>query len=155
MEIKWGTGRARLAALQEDVFRLRICRKNFAPDHSWAVVGKHSLKPSLPLSGADFYARTEAGSIVIDPATAEWTLRDARNRDFLGGKGMGFRDGRAFLQIDLAERDQIFGLGETTGPMNKRGLRRELWNIDVLGHAPAVFPELRSLYVSIPFRSRS
>src|SRR5436190_1960353 len=55
------------------------------------------------------------------------------------------------FRVDLNGRDRIFGLGEMTGPMDKRGLRRELWNIDVLGHAPAIYHSLKSLYVSIPF----
>ena len=150
-EIRWGTGRARLAILQEDVFRLRICREEFARDNSWAVIGEHPPQESLPLNGAKFFARTPQGSLVLDESSTEWALRDGKGRDILRGPAVGFFQEHAFLRINLEERDQIFGLGETTGPMNKRGLVRDLWNIDVLGHSPAIHPQLKSLYVSIPF----
>src|SRR3954467_11419573 len=49
--------------------------------------------------------------------------------EILRGRNVGYQDGRGFFRIDLNERDRIFGLGEMTGPIDKRGLRRELWNI--------------------------
>jgi alpha-glucosidase len=151
MEIPWGSGRARLAMLHDDVFRLRICREKFTADNSWAVVGKRPAQKSLPLNDARFYARSPQAILVMDDTSTEWALRDGKGRDILRGPNVGFAQDRGFLRIDLAERDLIFGFGETTGPMNKRGLLRELWNIDVLGHAPAIHPGLKSLYVSIPF----
>jgi alpha-glucosidase len=87
----------------------------------------------------------------VEEVTREWALRDARGRNILSGREIGFLEERAFFRINLEERDRVFGLGETTGPMDKRGLRRELWNIDVLGHERAIHPGLKSLYVSIPF----
>lgn len=84
--------------------------------------------------------------------TGAWTLSDGRLRVVESGPGgCGFEEGRARVGLRLAEREAIFGLGETTGAFDKRGLVREFWNIDVLGHAPAIHPSLRNLYVSIPF----
>src|SRR5436190_649026 len=108
-EIPWGTGRARLAILAEDVFRLRICRDKFAADNSWAIDGKQSLQKSLPLEGAKFYGRTTQASFVLDDTTTEWALRDAKGRALLRGPQVGYFENRAFLRIDLAERDLIFG----------------------------------------------
>lgn len=48
----------------------------------------------------------------------------------------------------LQKEDRIYGLGETTGFLNKRGERYTMWNTDV--YAPHV-PEMESLYQSIPF----
>src|SRR5690349_3780493 len=112
-EISWGRGRARLAILADDVFRLRICRDQFAADNSWAVIGKQIARESLPLEDAKFHARTPQASLVLDDATTEWALRDAKGRDILRGPNVGFIENRAFVRIDLAERDKIFGLGET------------------------------------------
>jgi alpha-glucosidase len=49
----------------------------------------------------------------------------------------------------LMETDtHVYGLGETTGFLDKRGERYTMWNTDV--YAPHV-PEIESLYQSIPF----
>ena len=151
MEIAWGNGRARLSVVHEDVFRLRICRERFGRDVSWAIEEKVPEMQSLPMEGGNFYARSSQGTFIVNAADQAWALRDARSREILRGRNVGYQDDRGFFRIDLNERDRIFGLGEMTGPMDKRGLRRELWNIDVLGHAPAIFHSLKSLYVSIPF----
>src|SRR3954470_7894788 len=151
MEIAWGKGRARLSVVHEDVFRLRICRERFGRDVSWAIEQKVPEMESLPMDGGTFYARSSQGTFIINAADQSWALRDARSREILRGRNVGYQDGRGFFRIDLNERDRIFGLGEMTGPIDKRGLRRELWNIDVLGHAPAIYHSLKSLYVSIPF----
>ncbi|NBV23704.1 MAG: hypothetical protein EBS05_17510, partial [Proteobacteria bacterium] len=60
-------------------------------------------------------------------------------------------DGQPQLTLQLAGGERIFGLGASTGPLNKRGLIREFWNADVLGQASCMHPGLRNLYVSIPF----
>jgi alpha-glucosidase len=151
MEMAWGDGRARLSVVHDDVFRLRICRDKFKRDTSWAIEEKVPETPSLPMAGAKFYARSAQGTFIVNEADKTWALRDVRSREILRGRNIGFQDRRGFFRIDLNERDRIFGLGEMTGPMDKRGLRRELWNIDVLGHASAIFHSLKSLYVSIPF----
>lgn len=151
MEIPWGSGRARLAVVRPDIFRLRICRDKFAADHSWAIQDKVPNEPSLPSESASFYARSSEGTLVAESTTGEWAFFDAKSRLLLQGPAVGFAEKHAALRLSLQERDRVFALGETTGPMDKRGLRRELWNIDVLGHAPGIHPSLRSLYVSIPF----
>jgi alpha-glucosidase len=142
MELKWGTGRARVTVIEPDVFRVRVCQKKFGPDKSWAIERK------LPERAE---TRSTEGAFVLSEPDRSWILRDARHHEILKGSSIDFADARGIVKIDLGPRDRIFGLGETTGPMDKRGLRRELWNIDVLGHAPGIHPGLRSLYVSIPF----
>ena len=58
----------------------------------------------------------------------------------------------------LGVADAIYGLGEKTGPFNRRGRAYTLWNTDVLSpHATAEFAGERAsadfdpYYVSIPF----
>lgn len=151
MEMAWGDGRARLTVVHEDVFRLRICREKFGRDVSWAIVEDVPEMESLPMEGGGFFARSSHATFVLNEGDNAWALRGARSREILRGRKVGYQDGRGFFRLDLNERDRIFGLGEMTGTMDKRGLRRELWNIDVLGHAKAIYHSLSSLYVSIPF----
>jgi alpha-glucosidase len=58
---------------------------------------------------------------------------------------------RSGFQIPLKTCDTVYGLGQGTGPLNRRGRRMEMWNIDVLGHASCIHPNLHRLYQSIPF----
>ena len=151
MEMAWGSGRARLTVVHEDVFRLRICREKFARDRSWAIEEDVPEVESLPMQGGGFFARSSQGTFVVNEADKAWALRDARSREILRGRSIGYDGEHGFFRLDLNERDRIFGLGEMTGPMDKRGLKRELWNIDVLGHVKAIYHSLQSLYVAIPF----
>ncbi|MGB0580944.1 MAG: TIM-barrel domain-containing protein, partial [Limisphaerales bacterium] len=54
------------------------------------------------------------------------------------------------FSVTLEPEDLVFGLGQGTGSLNRRDTRKDIWNIDVLGHASCIHPNLRSLYQSIP-----
>lgn len=159
-----GPSRIRLASrtthfeiqvLAPDLFRLLAMAPGQLPEPSWAVVPREpaevpaNLKQSkhrLTISTAD--ARME-----WNLATGAWRLIDRYQLEIFSAPAEAtvHAGKEPRLTLDLAERESIFGLGESTGPFDKRGLIREFWNIDVLGHAPAIHPGLRSLYVSIPF----
>ena len=55
------------------------------------------------------------------------------------------------FSLPLGADDLVFGLGQGTGALNRRDTQKEIWNVDVLGHASCIHPNLRSLYQSIPF----
>src|SRR3954463_293171 len=98
MEIPWGDGRARLSVVHEDVFRLRICREKFAKDVSWAIEEKVPERESLPMDDGGFFARSSQGTFVVDAKDRSWALRDARSREILRGKNIGYQDGRGFFR---------------------------------------------------------
>lgn len=56
--------------------------------------------------------------------------------------------GRSSVLLPKGDATHFYGLGETTGYLDKRGEAYTMWNSDV--YAPHV-PEMESLYVSIPF----
>ena len=94
---------------------------------------------------------TSAGKCVLNRRTGAWTLHDSGGLEVFRCTASALADASPQLTLQLAEGESIFGLGESTGPLNKRGLIREFWNADVLGHASCIHPSLRNLYVSIPF----
>src|SRR3954469_9242434 len=98
MEIAWGKGRARLSVVHEDVFRLRICPERFGRDVSWAIEQKVPEMESLPMDGGNFYARSPQGTFIINAADQSWALRDARSREILRGRNVGYQDGRGFFR---------------------------------------------------------
>ena len=104
-------------------------------------------------SDAAITLESEDASLSLSLEDGSWSFADATGAALLQSapNGAKFNGPEIGTSVLLDPGDAIFGLGETTGPMNKRGLVREFWNTDVLGHAPAIHPSLRSLYVSIPF----
>lgn len=145
-----------VSAIASDLLRLRMVRGRSLPaTPSWSVVVRDRPETATTRvadrSTASF--ASEAGTLVFRLATGAWELRDRHGLlVFSAGAGAtAFVDGRPGVALDLVERESVFGLGEATGQFNRRGLVREFWNIDVLGHSPAIHPALPSLYVSIPF----
>ncbi len=94
---------------------------------------------------------TAAGKFSSNLRTGAWTLHDSGGLEIFRCSQFSLADAQPQLTLRLADGESIFGLGESTGPLNKRGLIREFWNADVLGQASCIHPSLRNLYVSIPF----
>ena len=94
---------------------------------------------------------TAAGRFSANLRTGAWTLHDAGGLEVFRCASLDFASAQPQLTLCLAAGESVFGLGESTGPLNKRGLIREFWNADVLGQASCIHPSLRNLYVSIPF----
>lgn len=144
-----------LRLLAPDLFRLVVYPRDTTPPPSFAVVrADWPHTPSqLRQRGTRISLETSHASWDCNLANGHWQLRDRHNLEI-------FRTCPAStptptttprLALRLAERECLFGLGESSGTFDRRGLIREFWNIDVLGHSPAIHPGLRSLYVSIPF----
>lgn len=148
---------AQVEALAPDLFRLRLRRDaGPMPFDSGAVVGAPTA-PATTLVRRNRRAigvSTGPGELRWDSVDGSWELVDrAGLRVFSATAGStGFDDrGRPGLELQLVDREALFAMGEGTGPLDRRGSVREFWNIDVLGHAPAIHPALPSLYVAIPF----
>lgn len=143
-------------ALASDLIRLRVARgEQFSGHPSWAVDNTEwpEVSARVRVSARTATLQTSDGYLQLDLKTGAWKVMDSAGLElFSAGRGAtAFTGGQANLNLKLTDNESFFGLGETTGQFNRRGLVREFWNIDVLGHAPAIHPGLKSLYVSIPF----
>lgn len=147
---------AELSLVAEGVVRLRVAPGlQLRPAQSWSV-GHFSAKataPEIVLSKGVARFNAKGVEVRCDLRTGEFSFLDSSGMEIvrLPGGAIRFEDGKPQLSLALGEREQIFGLGQTSGPLNKRGQTRELWNTDVLGHSRSIHPGLRSLYISIPF----
>lgn len=157
LTLKGQAGAVSVDVLAADLIRLRASRSKRAlsTGDSWAVVQSawRGIKVSVKKTTQRFELKTQTTGFVIHRKTGAWTLNDASGRSLIEcpAEAWGFSGDAPFCSLCLTDEEQIFGLGETSGTFDKRGLIREFWNIDVLGHAPAIHPSLRHLYVSIPF----
>lgn len=144
-----------LSVVAPGLFRIRAHAGTTLPQSSsWAVVDQPqpSAIVSVHTAPGSVSLRTPDASLTWSLSDSSWVLESGGLELFRSKPAsMGFASGSAQLALALHDREAIFGLGESTGSFNKRGLIREFWNIDVLGHAPAIHPSLRNLYVSIPF----
>lgn len=145
-----------ITCLSEDLIRLRIARGKRIPEKpSWAVnrTDWPRVNVHAKAAGSLLVIRTFKAALHLNLKNGQWELKDCDGKVALSSvpTETGFSKAGSRLCLKLETEDKIFGLGESSATYNKRGLIRELWNIDVLGHTDAIHPGLRSLYVSIPF----
>ncbi len=149
-------GLVEVSVLAQDLFRLRMTSaRTFCPSPSWAV-SKTDWPGAPAKTGAgrsQAWIQTACGKLSVGLADGGWQVQDDSGAELFASvpAESGFAKDGCRISLRLAEGQALFGLGETSGPLNKRGLIREFWNSDVLGHASAIHASLRNLYVSIPF----
>ncbi|WP_053227688.1 glycoside hydrolase family 31 protein [Solirubrobacter soli] len=152
MERAWGRERLRVDVIREDVVRFKISRGGvFDETPTFAVVQDGSAEyevdgttlrtAALEVDLETLAVRRADGTPVIEPIEPYGTLNDA-----------------FWVRRKLRPEDAIYGLGEKTGRLNRRGRSFTLWNTDILNpHAAAPFGgdggdiDFDPYYVSIPF----
>jgi alpha-glucosidase len=149
VEISNGVATLRAAALGKDIIRIRIARGGaFAEDASWAVPHDVRVKITPVRPTTDGFA-TDALAIHIDPSTLALNVTDLAGRTIVADAPDALRfDGHGFTLRKTLQIDQhIFGLGDKTGALDRRGGTFVDWNTDAFGFAPSSDP----IYKSIPF----
>jgi alpha-glucosidase len=154
VDIHSGQWTLRVTAVADDILRVRAAASGALPeDASWAV-SEDVRQRSLPISpkqdadGVEF--KTAALAVRIERAQLRITVSDLAGRvitaDSLTGSfektGNGF-----LLHKDLTQKEHIFGLGDKTGPLDRRGQAFTLWNTDAYRFQESTDP----IYKSIPF----
>jgi alpha-glucosidase len=141
-----------ITAPRGDVLRVRLGHPNLPEDASWAV-RPEARTARVPLTrsqaGELVSLRTDLLQALVDPKTLKVDIRDASGQPLLqdAGAGHGF-DGAAFsLTKVLPEDEHYFGLGDKTGPLDRRGQSYVMWNTDAYGFGTSTDP----IYKSIPF----
>lgn len=136
-------------AIEPGVMRVRIAPVgSTAEDASWAVpeAARHAGTP-VKLIGNTLAAG--ALRAVYDPASARLHFEDAAGHTIMAEASHPVeRDGTRFtLRADLPLGEHILGLGDKTGPLDRRGQSYALWNTDSFGFGSGTDP----VYKSIPF----
>jgi alpha-glucosidase len=138
----------RVMALTNSIIRIRIARAgHFPEDASWAVPAAVRLRSTAVQSTADGF-RTAALAVHLNPETHELTITDAAGKTIVADAAEALRiDGTSFtLRKKLPIDQHIYGLGDKTGPLDRRGGTFVDWNTDAYGFAPSSDP----IYKSIP-----
>lgn len=147
MEMRQGENVVRVTALTDDILRVTIARGTEMPeDASWAVSPEMRARhASVTASAAGFSTRTmrvrfEDGRLVITDLAGKVITADAP--DPIRTVGSDFT-----LRKALPQSEHIFGLGDKTGGLDRRGKSFVNWNTDAFGFSPSDDP----IYKSIPF----
>jgi alpha-glucosidase len=138
----------RVTALTDDILRVRIAREGRWPeDASWAVPSAARAQKVAVRSAPGGFS-TKALSVAIGQRLA-LTVTDAEGRTVVADDPDPLRLSAAgfTLRKALPHDEHIFGLGDKTGELDRRGGSFVDWNTDAYGFSSSTDP----IYKSIPF----
>ena len=139
----------RVTALSDSIIRVRAARDGkFSEDASWAVpadVRKRKVAAHLTDNGF----QTSALTVNINPMTLRLTVSDPQGRVIVTDAegGIGIAGEKFALRKAMQPGEQYYGLGDKTGPFNRRGAGYVNWNTDAWGFDRGTDP----IYKSVPF----
>ena len=152
VDVDDGSTREEITALRDDVIRIRIGRNGKMPeDASWAVLPepRHSRINVTPeSSAASFGFRTKLIQVQIARSNLQLTVRDLKG-EIVQQDALPVRfDGESFrISKTMPLDEHYFGLGDKTGPLDRRDEAFSNWNTDAYRFQESTDP----IYKSIPF----
>jgi alpha-glucosidase len=152
VQISDGDASEEITALRDDVLRIRIARQKPMPeDASWAVLpeARHSSVTVTPDITADHFGfRTRSLVVEIEKKTLLLTIRDSAG-NVLQRDALPVRFDASSFRVSkkMPLNEHYFGLGDKTGPLDRRDQAFSLWNTDSYRFQESTDP----IYKSIPF----
>ncbi len=143
--------RMEISAPRADIIRVRAGKGALPEDASWAVTA--DVKRTL-FDVSDVGNTVEISNnrltVKLDKTTLAVTVLGKDGHVILAdapGKAMAFENGGFRVRKAMPEDEHYFGLGDKTGPLDRRGGAFTNWNSDTFGFGVATDP----IYKSIPF----
>jgi alpha-glucosidase len=142
-----------ISAPRADIIRVRAGEGALPEDASWAVpdaVRARRAPIEVNDKGGTTELRTAALIVTIDDTTLAITIADLNGKTILadaGGRALQFDNGGFRVRKAMPNDQHFFGVGDKTGPLDRRGGAFTFWNTDAFGYSPATDPT----YKSIPF----
>jgi len=154
VEIHSGAWTLQITALADDILRVRAAAGGTLPeDASWAVpeeIRHRSIHVSLNQNTDRVEFKTAAMAVRIERSPLRIIVSDLQGHVITADKPTAALEQSAngfVLRKDLAQKEHIFGLGDKTGPLDRRGQAFTLWNTDAYRFQESTDP----IYKSIPF----
>ena len=142
-----------ISAPRADIIRIRAGEGALPEDASWAVLPQ-PRETRVPLEvndkGDTTEIRTSQLIVRVDNKTLAITITDLAGKTILAdadGTPIRFDNGGFRVRKAMPQDEHFFGLGDKTGPLDRRGGAYTFWNTDRFGYSPADDP----IYKSIPF----
>lgn len=154
VELTAQRGKVRLIALAPGVIRVSYAlHGTFGPDQSFAVLPNAfpaNTKLRVSKTDAGVELRTDQLIVRVDKSPLRLSFLDASGK-ILSQERAGHPadfDGNAFrVSNTMPEDEHYFGLGDHTGPLDRRDIASTNWNMDMFGWQESTDP----LYKAIPF----
>ncbi|WP_158792979.1 TIM-barrel domain-containing protein [Granulicella sp. L60] len=150
--VRDGDASEEITALRDDVLRVRVARGKAMPeDASWAVLAearRSSVAVTQDVTSEHFGFRTKMLRVEIEKKTLRLTIRDIAGNVLQQDALPVHFDGAAFRVSKAMPLDEhYFGLGDKTGPLDRRDQAFSLWNTDSYRFQESTDP----IYKAIPF----
>jgi len=152
VELRTAGAVAQVVALRDDVLRVRVSATGKLPeDASWAALPE-ARRASAAVTVEDTPRlvgfRTSEVHVAIDRSDLAITVRDNSGRIIQEDARPICFQGNSFRVFkSMPEDEHYFGLGDKTGPVDRRGEAFDLWNTDAYRFQESTDP----IYKSIPF----
>jgi len=153
IEVQAGDVRERVLALRDDVLRVTLTNgKSWPEDASWAVLPAartSSVPVAVEAANLDHCGfRTRALVVEIDRKTLALTVRDLAGAILQqDARPVRFEDDAFRIYKTMPLDEHYFGLGDKTGPLDRRNEAFTMWNTDSYRFQESTDP----IYKSIPY----
>ncbi|RYY35130.1 MAG: DUF4968 domain-containing protein, partial [Sphingobacteriaceae bacterium] len=142
---------ALISVYTPSVIRVRIDKKELGKDFSYAIIAKpQQTKTSITQTDSEIQVVTDSLRLTISkkPFAVSFFTLDGKviNQDETGLTTSWVNDAVATYK-KMQDGERFVGLGEKTGPLDRRGNGYTNWNSDVFGYSTGADP----LYATIPF----
>ena len=149
VEISNGAAMIRVTALTDSILRIRIARDGRSfEDASWAVPADVRAK-SVSVEPHATGFETGALIVAVNPQTLALRVNDRAGRLILSDAAnpISFEGGGFTLRKAMPVSQHYYGMGDKTGPFDRRGASYVNWNTDAWGFDRGTDP----IYKSVPF----
>src|SRR3984893_13551368 len=152
VELTAGRAKVRITAFNNAIVRVRVAPQgNFPKDSSWAIIGTPQ-PPAVKVDDAKNELKMTAGNTTVLVQKSPLLIRfaDPAGNVLLADEPslpMAFDGSRVHVWKKMPADENYYGLGDKTGPMNRRNRAFTMWNSDVFGWGESTDP----MYKAIPF----
>ncbi len=154
LEARSGKSILEINALRDEVLRIRVGPTGSLPeDASWAVpqgVRKAAVRVEAIHAQNAAGFRTQALDVRLERNPMRLVIRDLHGTVMCSdapGHAISFRQGSFRVWKELQGDEHFFGLGDKTGPLDRRDQAFSMWNTDAYGFQESTDP----IYKTIPF----
>lgn len=143
-------GKVKISSLQDDVIRVNIVKNAFREKANYAIIQNNRI-PFEGIENQDdaLLLQTAELRIIVEKNPIRIIFQDAQGEVLSEDDPLGVRwIGNQVTNYKKLRKDEKFiGLGEKTGPLNRRGQAYENWNNDDYAYEVDDDP----IYASVPF----
>ncbi len=150
VELTAGRAKVRITAFNDSVFRVRVAPLgNFPKDSSWAVVATPQ-SPTIDVmdSKNELKITVGNGSVLVQKSPLLIRFADSAGNVLLADEPtlpMAFDGSRVHAWKKMPADENYYGLGDKTGPMNRRNRAFTMWNTDVFGWGESTDPMYKAI----------